>query len=567
MDFRSVEKVGNPICYIAISIILSVLVYGIYDRNSITAVILIGTYFIYLLFDKGKEFTFLMSIFFIIGIVININYYNIIIADKFYDEIRIVETKSYYTIGEYKGRRFYVQSDASNIKLGDKLFIKGIFEEKLDKEKGIIGSIEIIKSKKLNRGLTGKLYDTREEIYKKLEDNLGKRKAGLVSSLAFGYSDYLDGEDKEDMRSFGIIHVISVSGLHVALIFSILSKFFNKKLSILGAILYVVFTGAPFSSIRSIIMIICLSSAFSVRKNYNPLASLSLSALIITLLKPYAPFQLGFILSFLATFGIIIFSSRFNNKFYKLPKYLRETVGISLGAQIFTLPVMMITFKEISISFLIGNLLIVPILNLIIILGNISLIAFMYEPLFDFISFILIKIIYFLDRCMDLIYSIGSATIIANKGMVFIYCISMISMYFIYKGYRKFVFLPIIAAIVVMIQIYSPVLKVDYLKEGGLLISYKGERTVITNKRNIDMAKLKQMTLSREGIREARKIFLPNGANIVAYNKDFILNLGKKEYLLRLNNRGEIDKKCDIINFIEEENVGFYIVDDRIILY
>lgn len=175
MDFRSVEKVGNPICYIAISIILSVLVYGIYDRNSIIAVILIGTYFIYLLFDKGKEFTFLMGIFFIIGIVININYYNIIIADKFYDEIRIVETKGYYTIGEYKGRRFYVQSDASNIKLGDKLFIKGIFEEKLDKE-GIIGSIEIIKSKNLNRGLTGKLYDTREKIYKKLEDNLGKEK-------------------------------------------------------------------------------------------------------------------------------------------------------------------------------------------------------------------------------------------------------------------------------------------------------------------------------------------------------------------------------------------------------
>lgn len=81
------------------------------------------------------------------------------------------------------------------------------------------------------------------------------------------------------------------------------------------------------------------------------------------------------------------------------------------------------------------------------------------------------------------------------------------------------------------------------------------------------MAKLKQMTLSREGIREAKKIILPNGAKIVAYNKDFILNLGKKEYLLRLNNRGEIDKKCDIINFIEEENVGFYIVDDRIILY
>lgn len=163
------------------------------------------------------------------------------------------------------------------------------------------------------------------------------------------------------MRGMGVIHAVSVSGLHVALVYGILKKFLNNKIALLGTVIYVLLTGAEFSSLRALIMIMFLSFSFGLRKNYNSLGALAFSALIITLVAPYAPFKLGFQLSFLATLGIIMFSQKLNNKLYKFPKYLRETFSISLSAQVFTIPIMIIAFEEFSIAFIIGNTILVPI--------------------------------------------------------------------------------------------------------------------------------------------------------------------------------------------------------------
>ncbi len=564
MDIEKIGEVKTPIIYISLTIIISSIVYGLYFKYFLPAAIVAGCFFIFILFSTNKYFTIFIVIIFLIGIGININYYNVNINKNFIGKIRVIENKSYYKIISFKGKRLYIQDFQGE--LGEKFIIKGIFTKEVDREKGIIGNIKVNSSKKIKEDFRYKLYELRKKIYFKLEENIGKRKAGLILSLAFGCSDYLDNEDSEDMRGMGVIHAVSVSGLHVALVYGILKKFLNNKIALLGTVIYVLLTGAEFSSLRALIMIMFLSFSFGLRKNYNSLGALAFSALIITLLAPYAPFKLGFQLSFLATLGIIMFSQKLNNKLYKFPKYLRETFSISLSAQVFTIPIMIIAFEEFSIAFIIGNTILVPIFDILIKLGNLLLIVLPFSILFDFISFIIYKVINFLDSIMYYLY-IFPQEIIINKGFALIYVCALIGLYYGVKKDKKFILLPIIANFVFMIHIYSPIVRVDYYKEGAILVSYRGDRAVITNKRNIDIKTLKKVSLTSKGYREGKKIKIKNGIEIFKDDKDFIIKIKEREYTINMSNKKNFKKEYDIIDFKNNNLNGFYILKDKIILY
>lgn len=564
MDIEKIGEVKTPIIYISLTIIISSIVYGLYFKYFLPAAIVAGCFFIFILFSTNKYFTIFIVIIFLIGIGININYYNVNINKNFIGKIRVIENKSYYKIISFKGKRLYIQDFQGE--LGEKFIIKGIFTKEVDREKGIIGNIKVNSSKKIKEDFRYKLYELRKKIYFKLEENIGKRKAGLILSLAFGCSDYLDNEDSEDMRGMGVIHAVSVSGLHVALVYGILKKFLNNKIALLGTVIYVLLTGAEFSSLRALIMIMFLSFSFGLRKNYNSLGALAFSALIITLLAPYAPFKLGFQLSFLATLGIIMFSQKLNNKLYKFPKYLRETFSISLSAQVFTIPIMIIAFEEFSIAFIIGNTILVPIFDILIKLGNLLLIVLPFSILFDFISFIIYKVINFLDSIMYYLY-IFPQEIIINKGFALIYVCALIGLYYGVKKDKKFILLPIIANFVFMIHIYSPIVRVDYYKEGAILVSYRGDRAVITNKRNIDIKTLKKVSLTSKGYREGKKIKIKNGIEIFKDDKDFIIKIKEREYTINMSKKKNFKKEYDIIDFKNNNLNGFYILKDKIILY
>ncbi|MBM6861741.1 ComEC/Rec2 family competence protein, partial [Clostridium saudiense] len=220
--------------------------------------------------------------------------------------------------------------DSDNLKVGDKVVAIGEFNKSLDLSKGIIGEYKVKNYKLLKKDFIGYLYDRRESLYESIKSRLGKRKAGFITSVAFGYSEALDNEDREEMNIFGISHAISVSGLHMALVYGILRRIFGCKISLFIALLYVLFTGASSSTVRSYIMIFIMSFALVVKRNYNPLASISLAGTILLLLHPYDLFSLGFELSFIATLGIIIFNKKLNKKLYKLPKRIREEVAVSI---------------------------------------------------------------------------------------------------------------------------------------------------------------------------------------------------------------------------------------------
>lgn len=562
-----IENIKRPILYISLSVISSSIIYGAYSINKWFAVLSAGLFFVLILKKTNKYFMLIIMGFFIIQLVNNYCYYNNFNEGYIEGSVKIIKEYNGCYLGKINNRKVYINNIEKNITPGKKLNIKGEIKREVDIEKGIIGNIKVKHYEIEKDNIFNKIFSLRNIVFEKLKSNLGQRKAALVCSMAFGYKDYLDAEDEEEMRNLGIIHVISVSGLHVAFIFLILKKLFGGKGAIALLSLYVILTGALVSSIRAFIMMFLLVLSKEIKKNYYSIVALSISALYSVLLEVYIVFDISFMLSYLAVLGIVLFNKDLNYKLYKLPKYIRETAALSISAQVFTIPVLIFYFNEISIFSLLGNLIIVPIVNVIIILGNLLLPLLPFKFLFDFNSYLLLKVIRILDYVMDKLYDFSQYTLFFNKEVIIVYGFVLISIFFVKKGYKKFCMLPFIAVFVAMINLYSPIPKVEYIKDAGILVSYKGNTNILSFSNTVDAYKLKKVYLADNIYRNISKMKLRNNIEIIPKDKNYILKIRSKEYYLILNNKKSLDCNYDIINFINEDIEGFYILNNKIIEY
>ena len=255
--------------------------------------------------------------------------------------------------------------------------------------------------------------------------------------------------------------------------------------------LYVILTGAAFSSIRAFIMLSICNLALKFRKNNNSLSSFLISAIIILIIKPYAIFSLGFQLSYMAVLGILLFSKWINRKLFLFPKFIRSNIAVSLSAQIFTLPIIILHFNKVSILSIIANLFLDKIIFLIIIIGNSLLFLVNLEYVFNFLCFVLIKIVKLMDYIIDLTLGLFEGQIYGGYIIATLYIIMLISFFFIYNGNKKFWLLPIISFIVFSIYVYSPILRVEYYEGEGVLISYRGEISFVAENKRMIVSNIK----------------------------------------------------------------------------
>ncbi|MBZ9690637.1 MULTISPECIES: ComEC/Rec2 family competence protein [unclassified Clostridium] len=549
MNTKRIEEVANPIVYIFITLILSSITFGLFSDFKKLTIFIVGFFFICVFYYCGISFTVVISLIFVMGLFMNFSYYNINFNADVEAEVRILKNNSYETIGCYNGKKIIIENLQDKLTQGDKFNIKGILKDNSIKEKGIVGTLFINNIQKSDDDFISNLYHIKNKVYKMLEENLGKRKAGLISSIAFGYSECLDDEDKDYMKNFGIIHAISVSGLHVAIVYSVLKRFLGVKIGLIATIIYVLFTGSNYSSIRAFLMLSTLELSYLLKRNNNSISALSISGIILLLMRPYAVFENSFHLSYLATLGIILYNKKLNYKFYKLPKVLRNTLSISLSAQIFTFPYLILVFKDFSVNFIVGNLFLMPFINLIVICGNILPVTYVIPSLFDFCSYINLVILKWFDWTLDKLEYYSLPIINGNEYIAIFYMSILISLYFIKNNQYKFIYLPILFIVAITVELYSPLPKIQYYNEGAFLVTYKGDRLLVTNKNNIDIKKIKNMTFSTKIYRENGVVNIGNKAKIKQYKNNCILKIDNKNYILKTNNTKVNSKDYDIINF------------------
>lgn len=225
----------------------------------------------------------------------------------------------------------------------------------------------------------------RRSLVSKLEMFMpDKQASSLVATLLLGYRAELERHVIQTFSNTGTMHILSVSGMHVALIYLVLGfllKFLGKgapgrimrTVIILGLLWwYAMLTGfsAPASRAALMISFVVLGDAFSRTNNaYN---SLCVSAFCLLIYNPYYLFDAGFQLSYLAVLGLITLQPKLYN-WFSIDSWAIDQVwkysSISLAAQFATLPLSIYYFHKFPLYFLLSNLLIVLPTAIIMYLG------------------------------------------------------------------------------------------------------------------------------------------------------------------------------------------------------
>lgn len=222
------------------------------------------------------------------------------------------------------------------------------------------------------------------------KNNIKGDEFAVGSALLLGFEDKLDADIISAYSSTGALHVLSVSGLHVAivyLIFNWLLCFVDKIkhgnsikaiILILLLWLYSALTGLSPSVLRAATMFsfIIIGKAYNRYTNiYNTLAA---SAFLLLAFDPYLIMQVGFQLSYLAVIGIVYIQPKIYN-WFDVNNWLLDQIwtitSVSIAAQIATFPLGLHYFHQFPNYFLLSNLLVIPVSTAIIYLG-VALFAF-----------------------------------------------------------------------------------------------------------------------------------------------------------------------------------------------
>ncbi|SDK96624.1 competence protein ComEC [Clostridium cochlearium] len=466
----------RPLIFYSISLFLGCFLSAVFNENIYIILIIILLIHIIIYFTlKEIKFTIIMFLFSILGII-NFNiYFNF--QPNTQPLIRIDNKLTYKVEGNIKGRKIILKNNIKELEEGQLIKVEnGTFKRNIIYEKGIIGEYNIQNYTIKNVDIKSKIYTIKRSISNKFIKNLGKKRGAIVVSLCFGDSSYLEKEDKDNIKKLGVIHALSVSGFHLALVYRIFEIVFNMKVAIILSYLYLIFTGFKYSTIRAFIMILVIKLSDKFYKKYDSLSSISLAFLIILFLKPYAFMEVGFMLSFLATLGILVFNKRISRCIYFLPSKLNSAISLSLSSQVFLIPYISFTLKELSPGFLLGNIFLMPIFSMIIIIGIIGTVIFPFKYVFNFAIMLLKNLCIFLEGaiyiltklCPDLIY-------VENVFGLFI--ISIYICFMLYKtGKIKYKYLPLFLLVAVFFNMYTIFPKIYILKNkkiNATIIKYK----------------------------------------------------------------------------------------------
>ncbi len=221
----------------------------------------------------------------------------------------------------------------------------------------------------------------RRKIIHVIEHSLPPQQAGLMNGMLIGYREGLSEEVQEAFSNAGLTHIMAVSGANVAFLILPLA-FLLKRLKvrriaanlfiIAFLILFVFVTGFEPSVLRAVVMAIILLAAAILYREPDTYAAIAFSCMILLAANPCMLFNIGFQLSYTATLSIVMLYKNIKKLISRrfMPEWIAEVLAATVAAQLGVLPITLLCFNKVSIIAIIPNLLAVPMLELITILGT-----------------------------------------------------------------------------------------------------------------------------------------------------------------------------------------------------
>ncbi len=450
--------------------------------------ILIGTVYINILDSKYEEKYS--------GISDEINLRGVIISepqDKDYKYTYTIKVEEINNQDKYKDTKLILNINKNKLKdivpkFGDEIELTGEFErpnsarnykgfdyKQYLKSKGIYGTVDLESYKIVAEDKIDNFSKLINLVQNNMKNNinaiLDKDEAALCIGILVGDREAISEETENNFKKSNLTHMLAVSGSHITYIITALavllgrtSKKLTKIITIVILLFFMALTGFTSSVIRACIMGILVLIASMLHRKSDTINNLGLSSLIILLFNPYAIIDVGFLLSYGGTIGIVLLGDRITNGLYKILKkitkgkinlinedsiaentgtvsmkksesisindknredrryliiskvikYIIISFSITLSANLIIIPIMAYNFSTVSFTFWISNILAAPVMEIVTIFGFIVyFISIVFPLLAEFLGI-------FLGFLLDILLKIAEISSLIPGSSIYI---------------------------------------------------------------------------------------------------------------------------------------------------
>lgn len=248
----------------------------------------------------------------------------------------------------------------------------------------------------------------------------------VISAMTVGAGERLTRDVRDVFSQAGVSHVLALSGLHLGIIFAVLEfilagkvrtrrRYVPSQFIIIAFIwTFAVVAGFPRSLVRACVMYSLMALCLVMRRDYSSLSSLLLTAFLMLLFSPLSLYDVGFRLSFLSVFSIIVIYPRIapaSVVMRSLAGRLWGMIAVSLSAQAATAPLVAYIFHSFPVYFVLSNLIAVPISSVVVSGGMLLLLISPVTPLASPLAFLLRGAVRLMEWLLSAVTSLPYASI------------------------------------------------------------------------------------------------------------------------------------------------------------
>jgi competence protein ComEC len=234
-----------------------------------------------------------------------------------------------------------------------------------------------------------------EHLIARLQDaGLEGEPLALSAALLLGQRQLLERNTRQAYSQAGVSHLLALSGMHLGILYGLLyllllrwSRYGPWRWHLLPPALlliwgYALLTGLPLSLVRASVMLSVFTVGTLAERHQPPIHLLALSALAILMCSPHALFDIGFQLSFVSVFFIILVFMPWRESLLSMPgHWLWEALGVSLAAWLGAAPLSAYYFHTLPLTGFLLSPVLIPLTTAIIYLGLFALFLPAVTPL------------------------------------------------------------------------------------------------------------------------------------------------------------------------------------------
>lgn len=422
-------------------------------------------------------------------------------------------------------------------------------------------------------------WQLRQRIVNAQTRTLGNREGLLVSSMVIGQRAVdLPSDIRDAFIKAGLAHVLAASGFQVSLllgtVIKLTERFSSRNRVILGLailLLYVGLTGIQPSVARAAVMGVGVLIALVADRKIKQLSSLLIAGTILLLWNPLWIWDLGFQLSFLATFGLIVTMPALEQRLDWLPPAIATIIALPLAASLWTFPLLLHVFSVVSTYSILTNIVTAPLVTAISLGGMLSAGAAVIYPLIgSAIAWLLYYPTNFLIQIVQFFTTLPSSSLAVGKlslGIILLIYALMGLVLLSRWWQRRWWLMGLLIVFLIVIPIRYSRLNLTQItifatKQEPILVLQNRGKVYLINNGDRDTTKYTLLPfLNQQGINQIDYV-ITFGSEIEKFKENLLI---KKVVSDRINsNSTEIQSLGNVLQIKIKEQIWLLVQDNRL---